>query len=491
MKQRKIIIVGGGSEGWSVAAYLRAQLPRELVSIQLIETSHIDQNAVENASSIIHRFHDLIGLQEKTCMFDHYTQFGLGVMYKDWGFDTQDFILSEEPYGVSYKGINFQNLYIKNILSGAQDSFENYSLSAVAARLGRFVHPSSDSRSVYSSIKYGLHLQLESYSKLLKSHAIDLGVNSLQGDCMSVRVDTLGNITSLLLTTGETVFADLFFDCSGAARVLQQTNSDDSYVQDDFDLMFNKVAIGHRLTLKNLPCVTQLTSSEYAVFKIVPLKDREVITAYFSDRAVQDEAFKILMVEAGFQDIKISDHFAYRTEKNWVNNCISLGCSSAQYPELLVSSLRRVRNSIVRFLDLLTDFDHIEASRDEYNRLSRIELENIRETLELQLFFAKNRLGSLAQYFSNHNLSQGAESRLNLFRAHGRNSHDEAKFLTDTEWAAFMLGNNVVPEVCDYDASFLNEKEVQAFNHRLKSSVFDCATKMPECRVYTAGLIKN
>lgn len=491
MKPRKIIIVGGGAEGWSVAACLRAQLPSELVVIQLIETSYKNRYSVENTHSKIHRFHNLIGLQEKTCMFDPYTQFGLGVMYKSWNFDTQDFILSEEPYGVPYQGINFQHLYIKNALTDARDLFENYSLNAVAARLGRFVHPSPDETSIYSSIKYGLHLELESYAQLLKSHALALGVDLVAADCEAVQRDANNTIISLSLTTGKTITADLFFDCSGEARVLQQTNCGASCVQDDFDLLFDRVAIGSRPITDVLPSVTQLTTSEHGVFKIVPLKDREVVTAYFANRTIQEDNFKALLIEAGFQDIEVSNYCAYRTENTWVNNCIAVGLSSVQYPELLVSSLHNVRNSVVRFLDLLVDFDHIEASRDEYNRLSLLELERIRETLELHLFLAKDRLSVSSQYFSDYVLSAGAQARLDLFKANGRHPHNDENFLTDIEWAAFWLGNNVIPEACDYEASFVNDKNVQEFMSKLKSAVFNYATKMPSYKDYTTGLMKK
>lgn len=489
MNPREIIVVGGGAVGWSVAAALRSQLPRELATIQLVEDSRKDKNLVECSNSKIHRFHELIGLSEKVCAMDSYTQFGLGRAYHNWSYDLQRYILAEAPYGAPFKNIDFQHVFVKNHNAHQQESFADYSLNAVAAQLGRFGHPSQDTQSIYSAIKYGLHLQLESYATILKTHALSLGVKVVVADCAVVRRDDQNHIAALDLTNGETLIGDMFFDCTGEEGVLMRSLGV-SYQQDKADSLFNKLATGQRPKTDSLPSVATLTTTDYGFYKIVPLKDREIISYYFSDQVSSDADIRKSLIELDFSSIEIADFNAYCAQDFWVNNCVAIGNSASQFSDIFISPLHLVRNSIVRFLDLLIDFDKIEASRDEYNKLTHAEFSHIKDVIELHLYVAKDHSTVMAEYFSGYSLSIGAAHRINLFKANGRHPQHDSGFLMNAEWAAFFLGNKVVPATCDYDVNFLNANDIQEYLRKLKESILEYAKKIPKYADYTVGLLK-
>ncbi len=491
MTIKKIVIVGGGAVGWSVAALLRAQFPRELVVIQLIEDSRKDALSVECASSRIHSFHDLIGLQEKICMLDPYTHFGLGVMYEGWSYDSQKYMLAGGYYGASLDGVDFQNIYIKNYLSGEKNDLDDFSLNAVAAKLGRFGHPSSDSQSIYSAIKYGLHFQLDSYADILKSHALALGIDVIIADCTAVsRDNNSGNITSLELDSQHSVMADLYIDCTGEASVLLGDACGVKCASDDMDILCDRVAIGYRLQSSLLPSIAVLTSTADGFFKVIPLKDRDVIVYYFSSDLIRENDIETMLATWGFTHVTIANYRSYRREKFWVNNCLAIGHSGARYCDLLVSPLQSVRDSIVRFLDLFIDFDNVDASRDEFNRLSHIELDNINEVIELHMYASQHHSAVSCRYFSSHSLSSSSAHRLNLFVSNGRHTHCDLSLLTDIEWAAFFIGNKIIPKSYSYDVDFLDGERVRDFLSKLKAVIFESAQKIPKHADYIKSLLK-
>ena len=488
---KKIIIVGGGAVGWSVAALLRAQLPRELVAIQLIEDSRKDEGVVECASSRTHNFHDLIGLRERTCMLDAHAHFGLGFMYDNWSYQSQECMVAEGYYGASLGGVDFQHIYIKNYLSSGKGFFDDYSLSAVAAKLGRFGHPSTDAQSIYAAIKYGFHFQLDSYAYILRNHALALGVDAVLADCTSVnRNDDNGNIISLELNGLSTVAGDFFIDCTGEESVLLGSACGVARSSGDMDILFNKFAIGTRLQPSGLPSAATLTSKVDGFFKIIPLKNKEIITYYFSSDVMTENAITERLAAWGFSSIQVKDYYSYQCENFWANNCLAVGHSGARFFDLLVSPLQHARNAIVRFLDLFVDFDTIDASRYEFNRLSHIELDNIKEVIELHLYTSQYQSVVSADYFSTHKLSPSASHRLNLFLSNGRHVHSDLHLLTDMEWAAFFMGNKIVPESYSYDVDFLDEQSIHKFMEKLKSTIFESAHRIPRHADYIKGLSK-
>lgn len=444
MTIKNIVIVGGATTGWSVASLLAKHLPRELVNVSVVDERRKDHEAVESARSSIHRFHDLIGLHEKQCVLNTSASFSLGV----WCQDAQkNYMLAEGVYGAPLEGIDFQSIYYKSVLLGCHDKLEDYSLNAVAARLGRFGHPVADPKSIYSSIQYGLHLELDAYANILKTHALTLGVECIASDlgCVNIGVND-DAIESIDLENGLQLKADLFIDCTGEQSVLLGGAMGVTSVADPLDKIFDSMVMGYRPLSVDAKPVTQLINTEHGCVRITPLRDRECVSYVYSSCFSSNDLIRQEMLSLNVSTMDFSVLHCKKREHYWVKNCIAMGGAGASFYELFVSPMSLVRSAAVRLLDLLADFDNLTFSIDEYNRRTHVELEQLRELTELYFYLSRSSNTAVEDYFKFNGLSASSQHRLDLFAYTGRHSHQSAHILSASEWAALFVGNEIFPQ---------------------------------------------
>jgi len=489
MTIKNIVIVGGGATGWSVACLLAKNLPRELVKISVVDDWRKDHGQVEFARSSIHRFHELIGLHEKQCMLNTDASFSLGLLCQD---AHKNYMLVEGAYGAPLEGIDFQSVYYKSVLLGSPHSLEDYSLNAVAASLGRFGHPVADPKSIYSSIQYGLHLELDAYSKVLSAHALALGVELIASDLSRVNLSIKDvAIESIDLMNGMQLSADLFIDCTGERSILLGDAMGVASMADPLDKKFDSVAVGYRPLSMDAKPVTQLMTTENGYLKITPLKHQECVSYTYSSRFSSDDFIKQEMVALNVTNVVFSPLDCKKKTQYWVRNCVAMGYAGASVHDLFVSPMSLVRSAAVRLVDLLTDFDDLTFSIDEYNRLTHVELEQLRELAELYFYFERSSNAALGDHFNSNALSAGAQHRLDLFACSGRHPHQSAHLFNTIEWVVFFVGNQIFPQTCNLDVDSYDSKKLIQYLESLKTALYKAAEKMPLHKDYIAHLAFN
>jgi tryptophan halogenase len=490
MSAKKIIIVGGGATGWTVANLLRKQLPERLAIIQLVDDSRRDTALAEASRAAIHGFHDMIGLPEKTCIQGADASFNLGILYKNWSFLSQEFALAEGIYGAPLDDVDFHQLFAKSVHLNFRHSFDDYSINAAAAKLGHFGHPVSDPKSIYSSIKYGLNVHLDGYADILKRHALNLGVEVFNGDCAAVCIsETDGAITSIKLSSGDTLAADIFIDCSGESSVLLGSALAVDSVKDDQSQVFDTLAFGFRDADGDIKSAAVLQQGHFGYLKKIPLRNQEAVSYYFSSQFASKDTIKKEMLECGVTDVQFFDAALKQKKYCWVKNCLAVGGSALSIYDIYLSPLHIVRNSIVRFVDLLMNFDNLDASRREYNRLSVIEFERIKELIELQLYVTKDSSEVLKKHYAKNTLSDDARHRLQLFSSTGRHPYFDGGVISDMEWAAFFWGNGILPKTCSLNADSVDKDKLFDFMVKLRAIIYKSAENMPSQTEYIAKIM--
>lgn len=489
MTAKNIVIVGGGATGWSVASVLAKNLPRELVNICVIDERHKDDEWVEFARSAIHRFHDVIGLHEKQCMLNTHASFSLGLSCQD---THKNYMLVEGAYGAPLQGIDFQSVYYKSVLLGSSHKLEDYSLNAVAAHLGRFGHPIADPKSIYSSIQYGLHLELDTYGDALKAHSLALGVELIESDLSRVDINIhAGAIESINLVNGQQLSADLFIDCSGERSILLSDAMGVASVANPLDKIFDSMAIGYRpLSVETKP-VTQLINTENGYLRITPLKHQECVSYVYSSRFSSDDSIRQEMLSLNVSDVVLSPLNCKKKAQYWLKNCVAIGHAGASFYELFISPMSLVRSAAVRLLDLLANFDDFTCSADEYNRLTYVELEQLGELTEIYFYLGQSSNAALREYFKSNELSADAQHRLDLFTCSGRQPHQTAHLFSTLEWAAFFVGNQIFPKTCNPDVDIYDSEKLIQYVESLKAAIYKAAEKMPLHKDYIARLASN
>src|SRR6476469_1901747 len=110
---RRVVIAGGGTAGWMVAAALGKTLGREL-DIRLIESDEIGTVGVGEATiPTLVTFHRLLEIEEREFMAATQATFKLGISFENWRNVGEDYIHSFGLTGTDHWTAGFQHFWMK------------------------------------------------------------------------------------------------------------------------------------------------------------------------------------------------------------------------------------------------------------------------------------------------------------------------------------------------------------------------------------------
>jgi tryptophan halogenase len=214
---RDIVIVGGGTAGWMVAASLSRFQGNMGCRIRLIESAEIGTIGVGEATipPIIELIRAL-NIDENELIRRTQATFKLGIEFKDWTRPGHSYLHPFGPTGFPKEGVEFFAYWLKHREQDRAGELEEYSMAAVAARQGKFMRPVNLAKSPLETITYALHLDASLFATYLRGYAEARGVTRTEGKLQSVALRPEdGFIASLTLESGAKIEADLYIDCTG------------------------------------------------------------------------------------------------------------------------------------------------------------------------------------------------------------------------------------------------------------------------------------
>src|SRR3954463_4619263 len=139
---RKIVIVGGGTAGWMAAAALSALLQNASVEVVLVESDEIGTVGVGEATiPPLLAFNKMLGLNEDEFVAATKGTFKLGIEFVDWGAIGERYFHPFGSHGADINGVPFHQFYLRESRRRSVPDIREWSMSAVAAELGRFARP--------------------------------------------------------------------------------------------------------------------------------------------------------------------------------------------------------------------------------------------------------------------------------------------------------------------------------------------------------------
>lgn len=481
---KKIAILGGGLVGWMAAAILARGLKAEGVELTLIDIPDMPaDDLAESSLPAIRQLHQMLGFDERQLMSITGASFKLGTEYQ-WGQATS-FV---HPMGKPATIVPALEQEVSRLhLIGDDCAYENYFLSAVAARQGKFAFPDPDEKSIRSTLSCGLHLDVKNYKEYLKDYARFLKVAVRKGALQAINIcSSSGFIKALVLDDNSRVEADLYVDCSGeSALLIGSAELAVPYASWQVDLpldrMVNFSVLRPSCKTNTICPLTKVRAAPWGWQREIPLQRKVVHQFIYHSGLLDDEGLaKEVHRMAGASDVRYTSREIKPgcREVLWSRNCVAVGAAAGNITSLAVSELHWAQSALVRLLDYFPNKSCEPFNAAEYNRLTMQEFERLRD-FHIAHQVTMHSDSAFARLCSEAPIPAPLQHRIDLFLHRGRIAAYEYEVMSDQLWAAFFLGAGLWPKRYDIMTEALPERELLQNHQRIRAAISKAANAMP------------
>jgi len=396
-----IIIVGGGSAGWSTAVTLNRFFPNK--NITVIESPDVPrigvgESTLEHFTFWLHSVgvdkSELFKYCDATYKFSikfvDFHKIGDGGYHYPFGApDVNEAIFKE--FGLNawqYKKLLYPETPV-------QDYCRTYFPQMSLIENSRIHHNQNKEFGNYNFNRaYAFHFDAVKFANYLRDNVcIPRGVKHIAGTVDSINTNDDG-IESLVLSDGQVITADLFIDCTGFKALLMK-KLDAEWISYDHMIPNNRawaVRIPYTNKRIEMQTFTNCTALGNGWVWNTPTKDRLGTGYVYSDKYTTPEAalqeFKDYLrsdrmtihdpnrdVDSlEFRDIpmKIGIH-----KKTWIKNCVSIGLSAGFIEPLESTGLFTTCVFVMRLAEVLTDDGYNQIDISNYNTICRADFDGL------------------------------------------------------------------------------------------------------------------
>ncbi|MET4896618.1 tryptophan halogenase family protein [Sphingomonadaceae bacterium jetA1] len=484
---RRVVIVGGGTAGWMAAAAFARLLNNGYTRITLVESEEIGTIGVGEATiPPIRSFNQMLGLDENEFLAATAGTFKLGIEFFDWGQKGERYIHPFGQLGQDLQGVHFHQLWLRERGRRAIPAITDWSMSAVAARGGRFGRAKADARSPIRELFYAFHFDASLYARYLRGYAERGGVTRIEGriDAVDLRAQD-GYVEAVTLADGRRIEGDLFIDCSGFRGLLIEEALETGYESYAHWLPCDRAVAA--------PCAlpdprepdpfTRATAREAGWQWRIPLQHRMgnglvYGSAFLDDEAAEAQLLSHLEGEL-LGDPRRLRFTAGRRRESWNRNVVALGLSSGFLEPLESTSIHLVQAAIQRLIALFPDTRFDPAERAEFNRQMRDLYEDVRDFIILHYKATRRDDTPFWNQVRTMAIPDSLERKLALWQGKGRLFREGYDLFSTPSWVAVCLGQGIVPERWEPAADALDEELVAQAMTQIRAGYIDTAEQLP------------
>lgn len=451
---RRIVIVGGGSAGWMVAAAL-ANMVRGDCRIALVESDEIGTVGVGEATiPPIKAFLQSLGIDEESFVRATKASFKLGIEFDGWAREGSRYFHPFGTHGVGFDRVPMHQYWLRARAGGDPTPLDEYSMAWAAAKRGRFAHPVRDPKMIQSSFDYAYHFDAGLFARFLHDYAEKLGVMRIEGRVADVRRHgETGFVEGVTLSDGREVDGDFFIDCTGFAGLLIGRAMEVGYADWSRWLPCDRAVAVACEVAGERPPFTRAIAGEAGWQWRIPLQHRmgngHVYCSRYIDDARATEALTSRLEGAQIGEPRLLRFTTGRRDLFWSGNCLALGLAAGFMEPLESTSLHLVQTGITRFLALFPDRGCDPFAAAEYNRLTGEEYERIRDFLVLHYHANDRAEGELWRWCREMEVPDTLAEKIAQFRSGGRIVSRGPELFQNASWLAVLTGQGVEPRAYD------------------------------------------
>ena len=447
-----VVIVGGGTAGWMVAAGLCSVLASRNFDITLIESEAIGTVGVGEATLPgIRFFNQKLGIDENALMAATQATYKLGIEFVDWGKIGDSYIHPFGNYGFEINRTAFHHYVTRAISSGLDINMDHLSLPVMASRSNKFQYPSEDMASILSTFGYAYQFDAGLYAKFLREFCEKRGVKRLEGRVAYVTQNSdSGFIETVKLDDKRVVSGDFFVDCSGFRSLLMGQTLGVEYEDWTKYLPCNRAVTVGSEVLSPLRPYTRATAKSAGWQWQIPLQHRTgngfvYSSEFMSDEEAEKELLRTITGKTNSPPKRLKFKTGRRV-KNWEKNCVSVGLSGGFLEPLESTGIFLIQEAITNFIENFPAKSEFKAQQEEYNRVMNLHFERVRDFLILHYIATTREDSPFWRYCRHMSLPDSLRHKLELFKERGHIVNYATGAFKPASWIAVYYGQGIIPQ---------------------------------------------
>src|ERR1700681_1346787 len=216
----RVVVLGRDVDLWlCVNAISRALGPVGVHVVAVELPTRLKPSHVSATLPPLEAFHAKLGIKESSLIRATGGSFSFGQNIVDGSGGlgvgrTPNFFHGWGAYGAPIDGSAFFPCWLKATRHGLNISFQDFCLTAVAAKNGRMLLP-DEATSAFGRTDYGYHMQTMAYVGYLKSISATLGVKIYEALNVVVEREENGSIAALIIDGSQRAEGQFFIDATG------------------------------------------------------------------------------------------------------------------------------------------------------------------------------------------------------------------------------------------------------------------------------------
>lgn len=392
----RYIIVGGGTAGWLAALMLQDAVKRQKLdaSITVVESSKIPTIGVgEGTTAVFRQMLQNFGLDEFEFLRETEATIKFGIRHKDWKavghhYDgpIDDPHLVVEPQGGSPQSY----IDVFSVAAGRKVSDTHLFGYLLDQHKSPFARKANGKLVPMSPFHHAYHFDQALAGRWLRKKS--KGVTTVDAQVMGVERNAETGDIEKLLTDGDPVEGDFFFDCTGFRKSLVGKELGGKWVSYADQLPVNR-AMPFWIDLKEgqeIPPYTLAWAQSSGWLWSIPTQTRFGCGYVYSDRFLKPEQAQDEIEKALGHKIEPRNDLRFdvgRQKDAWINNCLALGLSSSFLEPLEATS---IHGTVVQMM-VFTNF-HMNLSDEDratYNAFAAGQVDDFRDFINLHYVTAR------------------------------------------------------------------------------------------------------
>ena len=443
---RELVIAGRDAPLWLAANVMHFALAPAGVTVTVVELpSRVQPADVYASLPALEPLHSRLRIEESRLLRETRGTFSLGRRFVDIAGDTAAFFHAHGSNGSRVDRQEFLPHWLRARALGMSSRFEDFSLTAAAARQGRMLLPDAEI-DAFGFTDYGYHLPAIPYGAWLRQLALRRGVRSHRTRGMEVLRGPTG-IDALLLDEGRRIGGEFFLDVTGseATLITALEVGQESWRQ---RFVADRLLSGCAELKPPIPVYTEVRAQQSGWASLSASQVCVHVQQAWCSELLSEESLQRACADMALQAVLIRERHPARRCSAWEKNCVALGEAACVFDPLHSLELQALQTGLVHLLTLFPVQPDFGAERVEYNQNLRSAFERMRDFQSAHYalsryrpeFWARSRAAPISAELAH---------KIDAFRARGEPVHYEDEAFTIDDWQALFIGHGVVPETWD------------------------------------------